>query len=141
MVKLVYALLAFLALAAPASAQVSTPSHKTTYFAGQAGRYMVDGTWYFRQDAANQGLGQHLQRQTSLTGWLPVTVPNAWNATDLSDQSARGSTGWYRKDFRFPGAPRGTAWKLRFESVNYRARVYLNGREIGRHEGAFVPFE
>jgi beta-glucuronidase len=30
---------------------------------------------------------------------------------------------------------------LRFESVNYRATVFLNGREIGTHEGAFVPFE
>src|SRR3954462_13358679 len=143
MAKPVYALLVFLALAAPASAsaQASTPSKKTTYFAGQSGRYMVDGTWYFRLDSANQGLGAHFERQTSLTGWAPVTVPNAWNATDESDQSARGSIGWYRKDFTFPRAARGTSWKLRFESVNYRARVYMNGREIGRHEGAFVPFE
>jgi beta-glucuronidase len=143
MAKLASALLALMALAAPASAsaQSSTPSQKTTYFAGQSGRYMVDGTWYFRQDVADQGLGAHFERQTSLTDWAPVTVPNAWNATDESDQSARGSIGWYRKDFTFPSAHRGASWKLRFESVNYRARVYLNGREIGRHEGAFVPFE
>jgi beta-glucuronidase len=30
---------------------------------------------------------------------------------------------------------------LRFESVNYRATVFLNGREVGTHEGAFIPFE
>ena len=56
MAKLVYALLACVALAAPASAsaQASTPSKKTTYFAGQSGRYMVDGTWYFRLDPANR---------------------------------------------------------------------------------------
>ena len=29
---------------------------------------------------------------------------------------------------------------LRFEAVNYRAYVYLNGKEIGRHEGGFTPF-
>jgi beta-glucuronidase len=146
MTKLLHALIAVAMLAAPAAAQaqsdqVSTPSHRTTYFAGQSGRYMVDGTWYFRQDAADQGVGAHFERETSLTGWLPVTVPNAWNATDVSDASDRGSIGWYRKDFRFPRARRGTSWKLRFESVNYRARIYMNGREIGRHEGAFIPFE
>src|SRR3954451_11314725 len=144
MTKPLVALLALALLAVPAAADaqsVSTPSKKTTYFAGQSGRYMVDGTWFFRQDAANAGLGAHFERETSLTNWLPVTVPNAWNATDLSDQSARGSIGWYRKDFTFPRAARGTSWKLRFESVNYRASGYLNGSAIGRHEGAFVPFE
>ena len=38
-------------------------------------------------------------------------------------------------------APARMSWLVRFESVNYRARVFLNGREIGRHEGAYVPFE
>ena len=68
-------------------------------------------------------------------------MPYAWNATDLSDASQRGSIGWFRKDFLVPRAPAGSTWRLRFESVNYRARVYLNGRELGRHEGASVPFE
>src|SRR4051812_14271671 len=149
MAKLLTALLAFAALAGTAAAQaqtatvddVSTPSHKTLYYQGQSGRYLVDGTWYFRQDVANQGLAAHFERQTTLDGWAPTTVPNAWNATDLSDQSDRGSIGWYRKDFRLPSSRRGQSWKLRFESVNYRAQVYLNGHYLGRHEGAFVPFE
>src|SRR4051812_49862914 len=127
MAKLVYALLALVVLAAPASAsaQASTPSKKTTYFAGQSGRYMVDGTWYFRQDAPNQGLGAHFERQTSLTGWAPVTVPNAWNATDESDQSARGSIGWDRKDFKIPRARRGPAGELPLESGKYPPPGYL----------------
>ncbi len=149
MAKLVTALLAFAVLAVPAAAQgpvapldqVSTPSHKTLYYQGQSGRYLIDGTWYFRPDPANQGLSAHFERQTTLDGWAPTTVPNAWNATDESDQSDRGSIGWYRKDFRLPSARRGLTWKLRFESVNYRAQVYLNGHYLGRHSGAFVPFE
>jgi beta-glucuronidase len=125
----------------PPAEQATAPTHGPLYVSGQAGRLLLDGTWYFRADAANHGLRAHFQRRTSLAGWSPVTVPNAWNATDISDQSDRGSIGWYRKDFRLPRAPRGTAWKLRFESVNYRARVYLNGHELGRHSGAFIPFE
>ena len=32
-------------------------------------------------------------------------------------------------------------WIIRFESVNYRATVWLNGRKIGSHKGAYLPFE
>ena len=71
---LLIALLALPAIAAPASGQgapgdqVSTPTKGALYFAGQSGRYLVDGTWYFRQDAPNQGLSQHFERQKDAAG-------------------------------------------------------------------------
>jgi beta-glucuronidase len=120
---------------------VTTPTEHALYQDGQKGRYMLDGTWYFRADPQNRGQRAGIQRQTSLTGWTPVTVPNAWNGADESDQSDRGSIGWYRKDFKVPKSGAGTSWILRFESVNYRATVYLNGRQLTHHEGAFIPFE
>jgi beta-glucuronidase len=121
---------------------VTAPAQKAVYRDGQKERFQLDGTWFYRADAADQGLRGHFERQTSLTGWSPVTIPNAFNATDISDASDRGSIGWYRKDFKLPGgAPKGSSYILRFESVNYRATVFLNGRQIGTHEGAFIPFE
>jgi beta-glucuronidase len=137
---LVVALLA-LALPGVAGAAVYTPKAKVLYHDGHTGRYLMDGTWYFRADPLDQGLAQGFERHVSLDGWTPVTVPNAWNATDLSDASQRGGVGWYRTDFRAPKSGRTTSWVVRFESVNYRARVYLNGRQIGSHEGAYLPFE
>src|SRR6185295_4947078 len=35
----------------------------------------------------------------------------------------------------------GAAWIVRFESVNYRATVWLNGHRIGGHAGGYLPFE
>src|SRR5207248_9961302 len=32
-------------------------------------------------------------------------------------------------------------WIIRFESVNYRATIWLNGHRVGAHVGAYVPFE
>ena len=32
-------------------------------------------------------------------------------------------------------------WTARFESVNYRVSIWLNGRFLGKHEGAYLPFE
>jgi beta-glucuronidase len=40
-----------------------------------------------------------------------------------------------------PKDPAGARWLVRFESVNYRATVFLNGVQIGQHEGASIPFE
>jgi beta-glucuronidase len=59
-----------------------------------------------------------------------------------------GSVGWYRKDFilppgAFPNFVPTSArdWIIRFESVNYRVTAWLNGRLIGSHAGAYLPFE
>jgi beta-glucuronidase len=134
------ALLALLA-AIPSSAQAAdVPSAKTLYADGPSGRFLVDGRWLFRLDGADQGLKQHFERKSSTAGWSPVTVPNVWNVGDDSEASMRGSVGWYRKDFELPDKRAALEWAMRFESVNYRSRVYLNGREIGRNAGAYIPF-
>ena len=129
-------------LAAPALAQAAdVPSNKTLYADGPSGRFLMDGQWRFRLDAADQGVRRRFYRQTSTSGWSPVSVPNVWNVGDDSEASMRGSVGWYRKDFELPDKRAALEWAVRFESVNYRSRVYLNGREIGRNAGAYIPFQ
>jgi hypothetical protein len=136
---LALSLLALLAGAAPAAAQsvVSTPDARTLYRTGPSGRFLMDGTWLFKLDNAQSGP----QLETGVAGWKRVTVPNAWNAGDDSSNSFLGGVGWYRKDFRFPSKAKGASWVVRFESVNYRSKVWLNGRPIGTNRGAYLPFE
>ncbi|CAN5502698.1 beta-glucuronidase [soil metagenome] len=119
----------------------STPSAKTLYEDGNEGRFLVDGAWLFRKDPKDQGVRRKYFRQTSTRGWSAVAVPHDWTARDLSIPSMNGGVGWYRKDFRLPDKRSGLAWLARFESVNYRAAVYLNGRKVGEHTGANLPFE
>ncbi|MGZ6644199.1 MAG: glycoside hydrolase family 2 protein [Solirubrobacteraceae bacterium] len=128
-----------LTAAAPASAAsiVSTPSNKTLYRTGPTGRYLMDGTWLFKLDPHSSGP----QLETGTAGWKPVTVPNAWNAGDNSPQSFAGGVGWYRKEFRLPSRAKALTWIVRFESVNYRSKVWLNGKPIGTNRGAYLPFE
>ena len=101
----------------------------------------MNGEWLFRLDTANQGLRQGFHKQTDRDGWNPTTVPNAWNAQDQSPESMRGTVGWYRKDFRLPSRSSRYDWTLRFESVNYRSRVWVNGKRVGTNRGAYIPFE
>lgn len=131
---------ASLAAAAPAHA-VDTPSDRTLYDDGHAERYLLDGGWLYRADPADQGLAQRFQDQVDAAGWSRVEIPHAWNAGDDSPESQRGGVSWYRKDFKLARGRRTGSWVFRFESVNYRATVWLNGRQIGTHEGAAVPFE
>ena len=101
----------------------------------------MDGTWLFRLDPGNKGLGSGWNRSASTAGWSRVTVPNVWNLGDDSPASMIGGVGWYRKDFSLPDASRALEWAVRFESVNYRSRVWLNGRRVGSNRGAYIPFE
>lgn len=128
--------------APPAPAVAATaPAEKALYETGPNGRFLLDGQWLFRLDPGNVGLRQGYAKQTGTAGWTTTTVPNAWNATDESLESFMGSVGWYRKDFKLPSAKAALSWVTRFESVNYRSRVYLNGVLIGSHKGAYLPFE
>ena len=44
---------------------------------------------------------------------------------------------WYRTSFRIPPEESGRHVRLLFDGINYRADVWLNGRWIGRIDGAF----
>ncbi len=67
-----------------------------------------------------------------------IAIPGAWNAAEPELRYYDGLI-WFQRKFTARPAGGGRAF-LRFEAVNYRAYVYLNGKEIGRHEGGFTPF-
>jgi beta-galactosidase/beta-glucuronidase len=125
----------------PPPLKVELPQGKPLIHEGQAGRELLGGTWYFRQDdTLTQGDTERWYEQDDLTGWTPITVPHNWNAADT--QLNLATVGWYRKEFKLPEAPKDVLrfWKVRFEGSNYRTKVWLNGKHIGGFTGLF-PFE
>ena len=127
-------------LALPSPAAADAPTAGALYTDGPSGRFLLDGTWLRRSDPRDRGIRAGYVRARYASGWSPVTVPDAANAADMSARSYLGGVCWYRKDFESPGGA-ATNWVLRFESVNYRATVWLNGRRLGRHTGGYLPFE
>jgi beta-glucuronidase len=125
------------------------PTYGALYQDGPSDRWLLGGTWLYRADPTTTGVADGWWHDVAdTTGWSPVTVPNSWNAGDFSAASMAGSVGWYRRDFTVPAGAfasyvpaRFRKWIIRFESVNYQATVWLNGREIGTHSGAYLPFE
>jgi len=67
-----------------------------------------------------------------------IKVPGDWNSQNEKLWYYEGTV-WYRKTFDYSLA-RDKRLFLHFGAVNYSCIVFLNGKELGRHEGGFTPF-
>lgn len=67
-----------------------------------------------------------------------LNVPGDWNSQKPELLWYEGTI-WYKKDFTYQRKS-GIRTFLHFGSVNYEAKVYLNGEILGDHTGGFTPF-
>jgi beta-glucuronidase len=67
-----------------------------------------------------------------------ATLPAAWMTHDPTLRHYQGLM-WYQRHFQAALKPGQRAF-LRFEAVNYTAKVFVNGKAAGEHEGGFTPF-
>ncbi len=134
----------------PPGGYIATPPTKGALVSdGPTNRYLLGGSWLYQADLTGVGVADGWWRNVASTvGWTPTTIPNSYNAGDFSTASMSGWTGWYRRDFTLPAkafasyVPKvSRSWVIQFESVDYRATVWLNGHRLGSHTGAYLPFE
>ena len=106
---------------------------------GPGGRIQLT-RWTLRRDPANRGLSLDWQRGR-FTG-ATVSVPNDVDPTQWSGRSAQanynGSVAWYRTSF---DAPLAGVYALEFQSANFQAQVWVDGRALGSHRGSYLPFQ
>ena len=126
---------------APALAAAPVPAERTLYTDAPNGMFLLDQGWTTRADPEDVGQQQGWMQPTATSGFTPTAIPNAFNAGDLSRSSFNGGVQWYRTTFAGPQLDGVTSWRVRFESVNTEATVWLNGTQIGTHRGAYLPFE
>lgn len=107
---------------------------------GATGRLALAGPWRVVTDRYDTGASKGYQ--AGAFEGRAVTLPYSPNAKTLTGaagaESHRGTVAWYRTSFSVEQAG---DYRLRFESVNHRATVYLDGRKIGEHLGEYLPFE
>ena len=71
-----------------------------------------------------------------------MPVPSSFN--DLTtDPRVRDHVGpvWYRREFFCPESWRGRSVRLRIGAAAHDATVWVNGHQVTRHRGGFLPFE
>ncbi|MAS33395.1 MAG: beta-glucuronidase [Anaerolineaceae bacterium] len=94
----------------------------------------LSGFWNFRIDPDASGAWS-----AGFEGGQPIAVPASWN-DQLNDLRDYLGVGWYQTTFSVPAGWLGQPIFIRFGSVNYLAEVWLNGTQIGQHEGGHLPF-
>ena len=100
---------------------------------------LLDTGWQFKlgeaDGAQNVKFGEHGDKF-----WQTVSVPHCWGWEDAQQgrEYYRGP-GWYRRELNItPETDK--RYFLRFEAAGSVAEVYLNGRLLGKHRGAFGAF-
>ena len=78
-------------------------------------------------------------RTTLDTSPRPVTVPHCWPA-DAGYEKYIGHA-LYQRDFDAPEIRKGQVVRLHFDAVYDVAQVWLNGKQLGTHEGGYTAFE
>ena len=87
-------------------------------------------------------------KQTPQSFWQDIDVPHTFNAKDGQDGGGvrGGRTGfyrgnvWYRKNLDLPSLDTSKRYFINFDAVSIEAEVYLNGKKLGKHRGAFTAF-
>ncbi len=72
-------------------------------------------------------------------GWIQVPYPPESPKSGLHDHGYHPVI-WYQRRFEIPDGWRKRRIILHFGAVDYRARVWLNGRYVIEHEGGHTPF-
>jgi beta-glucuronidase len=96
----------------------------------------LDRDWFFRIDPGQIG---------ATTGWqksLPadtesVNLPHTWNIGRHDNYLGKA---WYFRSFEMPLRDPDLHASLHFGATFYSARIWLNGTEVGRHEGGYTAY-
>jgi hypothetical protein len=133
------AILLALAALATSVASAQAPPLQSVIFEGPGGRTPLT-IWTLRKDPTNQGLTREWQ-QGGFSG-AKVSLPNVVSPAPYTGKPGarnyEGSIAWYRTSFQ---APHAGVYALSFQSANYLATVWVDGRELGTHRGSYLPFE
>ena len=100
----------------------------------------LSGFWRIKADP--DGIGAKNQWMNGFEADAEVGVPGSWNE-QLAELGMMNYVGvvWYQKSFFIPAGLSRSKIYLRFGSADFHARIWLNGRFAGEHQGGYLPFE
>lgn len=101
----------------------------------------LNGKWSFKIDKSKSGLAKkYYEPQTKFdrtinVPFCPESVLSGIEYKDFMDAV------WYSREFTIPEKYSGLRTILHFGAVDYKATVYVNGKEVGTHKGGYISFE
>jgi hypothetical protein len=99
-------------------------------------RVDLDRGWSFRTDPEQIGETAQWQKHTP-PNTDSINVPHTWNIGRYDGYLGKA---WYFTTFAMPVHSTDLHVKLHFGATFYSARVWLNGVEVGSHEGGYTAY-
>ena len=100
----------------------------------------LNGTWQFEIDHGASGAKRGLfEEDKTLSGKIcvPFCPESRLSGVGYTDFMAAV---WYKREFEIPKEKKEKRVFIHFGAVDYKAVVYVNGQEVGRHKGGYVSF-
>ncbi|HEY1786549.1 MAG TPA: glycoside hydrolase family 2 TIM barrel-domain containing protein, partial [Verrucomicrobiae bacterium] len=93
----------------------------------------LNGIWQFQPGATNDPVpvGQTLSSQILVPYPMESAISGVMQYSEFS---------WYRRTFTVPAGWSGQRTILHLDAVNWQATVYVNGQQVGLHQGGYDPF-
>ena len=100
----------------------------------------LDGLWQFKVDFKDEGFTQGWATK-SLETDLQAPVPASYNDI-FTDVKIREHVGWvwYQRQVRIPRGWNGERIFVRADSATHEGIIFVNGKEVARHVGGYMPF-
>jgi len=109
--------------------------------------------WKFKRDEVKNGFKPSLND----ADWQNITIPHDYNGgsdgknndvflgrfdtkNDVGKRLMYTGPGWYRTTFSIEEQQKGKRVFIEFEAVSLEAKVWINGKEVGMHQGGYTAF-
>jgi beta-glucuronidase len=99
-------------------------------------RIDLNGPWQFRTDADGKGEARGWARVVP-DGAYTVDVPHTWG---IGRHAEHEGVAWYWREGVVPPSLRGRRLEIHFGATFYKARLFVNGRLAGEHEGGHTAW-
>jgi beta-glucuronidase len=121
------------------SFQAANPKHIALFPQQNTLRNALDlsGYWNFQKDSTE--IGERDKWFEGLPASRAIAVPGSWNEQFTDSRDYLGLA-WYETNAWFPASWKGQRIFLRVGSANYAAKLWVNGKPLGVHEGGHLPF-
>ena len=97
----------------------------------------LSGIWQFKKDSLEAG--ENANWQNGLKEARSIAVPGSWNEQFTDSRDYLGMV-WYEKETYIPSDWKGERIFIRIGSANFAAKLWINGKPVGKHEGGHLPF-
>ncbi len=101
----------------------------------------LNGKWSFEIDKSKSGLERKFyepQKKFESTINVPFCPESVLSGVEYKDFMAAV---WYSREFTVPEKYKNLRTIIHFGAVDYKATVFINGKEVGSHKGGYISFE